>query len=336
MRMPRFRYSVFLWIFAAGNAVVWFFILSGLGRLVFEHFAKNGGLARDDALTFFALAPLVSAVLACQGAVVNLRAQYLIGRFHSPAAPHVPSPVPVNAWLVSLQSGLPVAAVLAPVTILILRFSLPPVIDRTATARVIGGIGAAMALGLALTIAPREFRRFQFHLGASRRHTASAGRYVWGHLAAPWGLVNGSLNGVFAWMLYHQGPGHPASLVNLGELRHDLVVTTFLVSALTVLAVIPEVETDFAAGLTPPADGLTPMPVLALRYLLAVALAGTVWVLVTLSGSLAHTAAIRLSTVITIKTGGGGALAAFAAAQGGRWTLARCHLRATAATAARV
>jgi hypothetical protein len=322
--IPRFRYGTFRWIFALGNAVVWFCILYGLGDLVHDHFAQDHGLSREGALYFFTLTPFVSCILASQGAIVSLRAQYLIGRFSSPPPPTTAPPAPENVWLASIRSSLPLAAMASPLTLL-LGLLLPEGIADTTTSRLIGAIGGSLAFLVALTVADREFRRFQFHLGAVRPPAASVARYLCGRLAAPWGAINVIFNSIFAWMLYHQGPGHSAALVAFDELRHDLSLTTFMVCLFTALPVIPEVETDFAAGITPLAANLSPMPPLWLRLALAGSLAGLVWLGVTMAAHGARTAGVTLESTIIMKAAGGGTLATLVAYQSGRWALARCQ-----------
>ncbi|MBI4518196.1 MAG: hypothetical protein HY699_20530 [Deltaproteobacteria bacterium] len=329
--MLRFSYRVFLWIFALANSVVWFFLLYGLALLVHEHFADAAGLARTGALAFFALTPFVSAVLASQGAIVNLRAQYLVGRFTAPPAGAGICRQPANPWFVSLRSAPPLALAAALVSTAAVALSAPAVLSASLSARAMGGIGAAVTLAAAVIVADREFRRFHAHLGAVGQRPTPLGRYLALHFAAPWTTVNGVLNGIFAWMLYREGPGHSAPLVSIAELRFDLTLTAFLISVFTALAVIPEVETDFAAGLTPPAHNLPAMPPVAIRLGLALALAGTVWVLITLLARLTEPAGVPLSVTIGVKAAGGAGIAALAAIQCARWTLARCQARATVA-----
>ncbi|HUI28561.1 MAG TPA: hypothetical protein VL403_20960 [Candidatus Kryptonia bacterium] len=325
--IPHFRYATFRWLFALGNAVVWFWILYGLGNLVSEHFAQDQRLSREGALYFFALTPFVSCVLAGQGAILNLRAQYLIGRFSAPGISAAPPPPPGNVWLVSLRSALPLAAVALPLT-LALGLFLPESISSTTTSRLMGAIGSVLTFVLAATIADREFRRFQYYLGDVRPRTASVAGYVFGHLAIPWSTVNGILNGIFAWILYHQGAGHDTALVTIDELRHDLAITTFMVCLFTAMEAIAEAETDFASGTTPLAPNLPAMPALWLRFVLAGGLASAVWLTISLAARLTASEGITLFSTILIKALGGGLLAAAVAVVSGRWALARCHTRA--------
>jgi hypothetical protein len=329
--MPRFSYRTFVWIFAIGNAIVWFFILFGLGHLVYEHFAEETGLTWEGAWAFFALTPFVSSVLASQGAIVNLREQYLIGRFTPPPSAGARVPPPRNVWLMSARHALPAALIAAVLTTLVLQLVPATAVTHAAATYGMGAIGATITLVLARTAADREFRRFHFHLGSVGRRPPSGRRYIVAHLVLPWVVINGILNAVFAWMLHHQSEGPAAPLVAIGDLRHDLVLSTFLICVFTALAVIPEVETDFALGTTPAdVSGHTAMPPLWTRYAIALGLAAAVWILVTLFGQLVGGGISLLATMV-LKSLGSALLSGLAAAQCGRWALARC-LAHTAAT----
>jgi hypothetical protein len=60
-----------------------------------------------------------------------------------------------------------------------------------------------------------------------------------------------------------------------------------------------------------------------------------VWLVITLTAHLTGRAGLSLEWTVAIKAVGGGSLAALAAAQCGRWTLARCLAHATPAAAPR-
>lgn len=333
--MPQFRYGTFLLIYATSNSVVWFFLLFGLGHLVYEHFSQATGLSRQGAWAFFALTPLVSSVLASQGAIVNLRAQYLIGRFTSPSRSWGPQPLPSNPWLVSLRTAVPLALVAGLSTSLVMLLLSRDSFGLEATACTMGAIGAAVTFLLALTVSDREFRRFQYHLGNGGHSAVSLAGYIGQRLALPWGLVNGTLNGIFAWIVYHQGPGHSVSMVSVAELRHDLAATTFLICVFSALEIFPEVESDFASGTTPPVSELPPMPPLWRRYALVLGLTAIAWLAVTIIGKATAVFPLSLSWTIGVKTVWGAALAVLATAQCARWSLARCHARVSAAASSR-
>ncbi|HVN84607.1 MAG TPA: hypothetical protein VMW17_07170 [Candidatus Binatia bacterium] len=318
----RFSYPSFRWIFALGNAVVWFVILFSLGGLVHDHFAEDTGLSREGALYFFTLTPFVSSILATQGAVVNLRAQYLIGRFTAPPIPGAAPPPPANVWLVSIRSGLPLAAMLVPITLMGGLF-LPENLSDRATSVVMGGIGAAATLVLAVTVADREFRRFHYHLGGVRPRVTSTFHYLGRYIAAPWALINVALNAIFAWMLYHQGPGHTDVFVSIEELRHDLSTSALMICLFTALPVVPEVETDFAAGLTPTVVRNQSVRPLWQQLAAAACLAGGVWLIVTVAAQLTRSQGVPLAQTMAVKAVGGGFLAATAAVLSGRWTLSK-------------
>ncbi len=325
--MPQFRYRTFLFIYALSNSIVWFFLLFGLSHLVYEHFSAADGLSHAGAWAFFTLTPLVSSVLASQGAIVNLRAQYLIRRFTAPSHAREPHAPPENPWLVSLRTAVPVALLAALLTSVAMRFVRSETVGLEFTARTMGGIGAAITFLLVLTVADREFRRFQFHLGHGGHPVSSLRRYIGQHLILPWAFVNGALNGVFAWMVYHQSSDHAAAMVSLAELRYDLTITTVLICVCTALAVFPEVDTDFAAGMTPPASALPAMPPLWRRYVLLALLGATVWLVVTGLGRSLGVFPLSLSATIALKVVWGAGVAILATALCARWRLARCHAR---------
>ncbi len=326
--MLRFNYRTFVWIFALSNAGVWFFIMFGVGHFIHALFAGGNGLPALTALAAFMLTPFVSGVLAAQGAIVNLRAQYLLGRFRPPAPARRPLAPPLNPWLAATCAAVPLAAILALIPLALFFLGLRAPLNAATTARGLGIVAATATMLLALKVADREFRRFHFHLGSVRRRWTHLGRYAWRRFGVPWAIVNFALNGLFAWMQYRQGPQHPATLVSLLELRPDLAIMTLLICVFMALATIPEVETDFAAGVTPTAATLPPMPPLWSRYALAGGMVTAVWLIPTMLAAALGNPGISLATTMALKATWGGVLAAAVSVQCTRWTLARCTRRA--------
>jgi hypothetical protein len=327
--MPRFRYRTFLSLFALGNGIAWFLLLFLAGRWLLGMLSAQAELPTTATIALLVGLPLTASVLAAQGAIVNLRAQFLLGRFRPPLRTRSVPP-PGNPWWSALRIApafsVPQSSLAVVSTYFIGHLAD---LDRHHAAVLLGVLGAVQATALARLLAGSEFEKFYSRLGDLRPAARSVGTYVGVGFALPWGVINGVLNAGIGIIQYRIGQPNDGLITTL-DLRTDLSLMTFLICLFMAVATIPEVETDFAAGVAPPMLELPPMPPLLLRYLAVIGLAGAVWLAVTAISAFPFAATITPTVAVSVKSFGGALLGAAASARSAVWALARCHQRAGA------
>src|SRR5512139_431601 len=158
--MPQFSYRAFLWVFAVSNAIVWFALLCGLALFLHAHFAHDGQITRQVALPMLCLGWLLPTVLCLQGAIVNLRAQFLEGRFLPPAETEPVAGNVRNPWQVAIGTAALFWSVGLPLCWVGLSRALPERLGTHATVLAMAGIGAAFLLVVIVHVADREFRAY--------------------------------------------------------------------------------------------------------------------------------------------------------------------------------
>ena len=145
--MPQFSYRTFVWVFAVSNAIVWGAILCGLGFFLDTHFAEGGRLTRHLTVRVLCLAWLIPTVLSLQGAIVNLRAQFLLGRFRPPSAVAVAATVAANPWVIAIKTATLFWMVGLPLSWIGLHLLLPESVNAGAMVALMSVIGAVLMLG---------------------------------------------------------------------------------------------------------------------------------------------------------------------------------------------
>jgi hypothetical protein len=324
--MRQLPYRVFLWVFGVSNAVVWFLILYGLGYFIQTRFAVDGHVSRESATAMLCLALVLPTVLAVQGAIVNLRVQFIGGRFLPPAAP--PSTTRLrNPWKTALLTAAAFWGVGVPVLISARTVLLPTSVGTSQLARLMAGMGALVVLIVIRYAANRDFVSYARALDSGGGTQVSIARYVVGHIALPWATVNAVINGVLAWLTYHQGPTHPAATVSVAELRGDLVVMGFLISMFMALSAFPEAETDFRRNFVRLPHVLPSMPRLWTRYGYALGVGLVMHILVTATTAICNVAQIALATTVLVKGVSAAIIAGAASGSCAVWALSRCAQR---------
>jgi hypothetical protein len=327
-QLSQFSYRTFVWVFAVSNAIVWGGILCGLGFFLASHFAEGGRLTRHLAVRVLCLAWLLPTVLSLQGAIVNLRAQFLLGRFRPPSAVAVAATEVANPWSVAIRSGVLFWIIGLPLCWVGLHLLLPESVNAQAMVALMSAIGAVLMLGFILYVADREFQRYLAVIDQPRPARLSPMEYVVRYIAVPWGAVNLLINAVLAWITY--GTGADGGHVALVDLRLDLLVMTFLISFFMALSALPEVETDVHRNMVQVPPWLPSMPRLWSRYGYAVALTLVMGTIFTAGMSAFGGASISLAAAIVIKAITSGIVAAGAAGTCALWALGRCAQRGAA------
>ncbi len=322
--MRQLPYRLFLWVFSISNAIVWFLILSILGVFLHHHFASDGRMSRVLAVRAVCLGLALPMALSLQGAILNLRVQFVEGRFLPPRDGAVGTGPMRNPWRVSVK----IAALVWTMAVLPLGVALSMLLPEDLGPRqfpiLIAGIGAGCVLVLAITIADREFRRYLDHIDDGPTVPISAAAYAGWHIAMPWGAINLFINAVLAWITYRSVSGGEVAVVNL---RLDLVVMTFLISVFMALSALPEVECDVRRKVVALPLWLPSMPRLWLRYVYAAAAAALMYGLVTLAAAAAGSEVVSLTAAVLIKALASGVIAAGAAGTCALWALGRCANR---------
>ena len=325
--MPRLSYRAFLWVFAAGNAIVWFLILYGLGLFLHAHLARDGWLTRQSAARMVCFGLLIPSVLSLQGAIVNLRVQFLLGRFLSPADLSASPKVVRSPWYVAVTTAAIFWAVGLPVFFGMLYWRLPEGLGARGVALLMGGVGALSILMLAAFAGDRELRSYLRVMDEPTAMPISAARYAVCRIAIPWGVVNAVINAVLAWITYSVSAGG-APAVLLGDLRADLAVMAFLISVFMALSALPEVETDFRRNVAQVPAWLPSMPRLWVRYGYALGVGLATYAAVTAAAA-SGVSSVSLATAVVAKSLISGAVATGAAGACALWGLGRCaHRRA--------
>ena len=326
--MPQFSYRTFVWVFAVSNAIIWSGILCGLGFFLGSHFAEGGRLTRPLAVRMLCLAWLLPTVLSLQGAVVNLRAQFLLGRFRPPAAAAGTATEIANPWRIAVRTAALFWIVGLPLFWIGLGLLLPDSVSAGAMVTLMSGIGALLILTLILRVAEPEFQRYLAGIDQPPPARLPPTAYVAWHIAAPWGAVNLLINAVLAWITY--GTGADGSRVAVVDLRLDLVVMTFLISVFMALSALPEVETDVHRNMVQLPPWLPSMPRLWVRYGYALVVTLAMYTVFTAGTSAFEASSISLTAAIVIKAATSGIVAAGAAGTCALWALGRCAERGTA------
>jgi hypothetical protein len=325
--MRQLPYRAFLWIFSVSNAVVWFGILYGLGYFMQTRFAIDGRVDRRSAVTMVCVALLLPTVLALQGAIVNFRVQFIGGRFAPPA--HLPGTRAAvhNPWSAATVTAMLFWVVGVPVLAGGLRVLLPSNVGASRVAIVMAGVGALVILILVRYITDRDLRHYVGALDVAPATQVPMAAYVIGRIALPWGAVNAVINAALAWMMYRQGPMHPAAMVSVDELRGDLVVMSFLISVFMALSALPEAETDCQRRFVRATAGLPLMPRLWTRYGYALGVALAMHIVLTATAAACGISQISLGAMVLIKGVTAGLVAAGAAGMCAVWALSRCAQR---------
>ena len=324
--MPRFAFGVFVWIFAIGNAVVWFALLFGVAYLLAGALAPSGVLPRSTALWIVCLTPLAASVLAIQGSIVNLRVQFLEGRFDLPAIPHEPPPL-VNPWYTAGRTAVVVCLIGIPISYAAGRTFFGPMVTARSLGLVLGTFGAVSVLLATLSVSVREFYAFAARLGQPVPSPRRLVAYLGWHLALPWGVVNLILNGVTGWLAFYEHVQQAPHAMPLSLLRADLVGTSVLLTVLIGLAAVPEAECDAALGTVRVPPTLPPMPHLSRRLLFVAGFGTAVWLACTLVLMTSDLDGINVWAAIGLKAVFSGLLAAGCAAMYGRWSLGRARIK---------
>lgn len=331
--MRQLPYRAFLWVFSFSNAIVWFFILYALSVFVHHHLGEQDRMSRTTAVRFFASVLLLPVVLALQGAIVNLREQFLIGRFTPPADGAAAGGELRNVWRVALWAGGCLAAAAVPIILIVAPAVLPAQLSAQQLARRFAATGALVIFGAVLWVSDREFRRYLQRIDEKPAIQLTLVKYVWRHIALPWGLINLLINAVLAWITYGEGAQHLSGSVAVVDLRLDLSVMAVLLSIFMALSALPEAETDFRRNLVRLPQAVPAMPRLWTRYLYAAAAGVSVYVIASGLIGAAGVNAIPLWAAVCIKAAAAGCIAAVAAGICAVWALARCAARHAAATA---
>jgi hypothetical protein len=326
--MPQFSYRAFVWVFAVSNAIIWGGILCGLGFFLESHFAEGGRLTRHLTVRVLCLAWLLPTVLSLQGAIVNLRAQFLLGRFRLPTAVAAAATDVANPWRIAIRTAALFWGVGLPLFWIGFHLLLPDSVSAQAMVALMSVIGAVLILGLILYVADREFRRYLAAIDQRRPTRLSPMEYVAWHIAVPWGAVNLLINAVLAWITY--GIGADGGHVSVVDLRLDLLVMTFLISVFMALSALPEVETDVRRNMVQLPPWLPSMPRLWSRYGYALALTLVMYAIFTAGTFAFGEASISLAAAIVIKAVTSGIVAAGAAGTCALWALGRCAERGAA------
>jgi hypothetical protein len=316
LRFPTFRI-----VLSLGNAAVWGLILFGIGALVASQFHQDGIVARSVVLVTVAATALVAGILAVQGAVVNLEHQLLHGRFtYAPAT--ADSRSPRNVWRVAVSASLLLCAAWVPFWLMIGGLVLGQGLSSGRTRLLIGGLGfVAVALTVYL-FAPLELRRRAGAVASATRAVA-VGPYLRWQYALPWGVVNGTLGGVLAWL---SSPAHRDPTVQRlpqAQLAFDLALSTFLICVFMGVVTMGQAEVDVARGRVLVDRRFAPMPRLWLRFLYAALAAVTVWLSWSLFAGVGGLPAISLPVSFGVKTLLGGIVGAVAAWRCAAWSVAR-------------
>jgi hypothetical protein len=315
-------------VFAVSNAIVWSGILCGLGFFLEGHFAEGGRLTRHLAVRVLCLAWLLPTVLSLQGAIVNLRAQFLLGRFRAPSAVAAAATEVANPWRIAIRAAALFWIMGLPLFWIGLHLLLPDSVSAQVMVGLMSAIGAVLILVLILYAADREFQRYLAALDQPRPARLSPMEYVAWHIAVPWGAVNLLINAVLAWITY--GTGADGGHVAVVDLRLDLLVMTFLISVFMALSALPEVETDVRRNMVQLPPWLPSMPRLWSRYGYALALTLVMDTLFTAGTSAFGGSSISLAAAIVIKAVDSGIVAAGAAGTCALWALGRCAERGAA------
>jgi len=318
--VPQFSYRLFVSVFAVSNAVIWAGILCGLGFFLDSHLVEGGRLGRQLTIRLLCLGWLLPTVLSLQGAIVNLRAQFLLGRFQLPA-PAAATEV-ANPWRVSIKTAVRFWLIGLPILWIGLYLLLPESVGARVMVMLMSGIGAALILGLILYVADREFQRYLAAIDQPPPARLSPTAYVVWHIALPWGAVNLLINAVLAWITY--GTGAESGQVAVAALRVDLAVTTFLICVFMALSALPEVETDVRRNMVQLPPWLPSMPRLWSRYGYALTAALVVYTVFTGGASAFGVSSLSLAAAILIKAVTSGIIAAGAAGTCALWALGRC------------
>lgn len=322
--MGQLSYRVFLRVFGVSNAVVWFVILYGLGAFLQVRFAEDGRVRRQTAVTIVCLALLLPTVLAVQGAIVNLRVQFLAGRFLPPASRPAEEVRLRNPWRAALAVGALFSVIGLPVLVGGLTVLLPQSLGAPEVATIMGASGALTIFLLIVYIGDREFQRYLRALDGLQASPMSLVTYVVRRIALPWGSANALINGVLAWVMYRQSALHPSVVVSLSELRADLAVMAFLITVFMALSALPEAVTDFRRNLVRLPATLPPMPRLWTRYGYALGVALMMYVVVTGAAAASDASQVSLGAAVLIKGLSAGIIAGGAAGMCAVWSLARC------------
>jgi hypothetical protein len=320
-------YRVFLWVFAFSNGVIWFGILFALGLFVQSRFAVEGALSWGTALRALWLALIFPMVLAVQGGIVNLRAQFLLGRFVLPVNCGTANGVVRNPWWPAVVGGTAGWVMCLPVLVIGVRLLGTQGSQGVQFATILAGAGAVAMLLPVVIISDRELRCYARSIERPARARLPAGVYVLRNIALPWGVINLVINAVLAWVTYHQGPLHAAAGVAWEDLRLDLVVMSFLISVFMGLSALPEVETDFRRNLVWLPGDLPRMPRLWIRYAYALGIAALMYVTVTVTAAAVGSAATALGFAVLAKGVAAGVVAGGASGACAVWGLSRCAER---------
>jgi hypothetical protein len=325
--MPRFSFPVFLWLFAVGNAVVWFGIAFVIVHLIAHGLSPTASFSRAAALWTICIAPLFANVLAVQGSIVNLRVQYLEGRFDLPE-PGATAPAPLrNPWRVAAPAGWLLCLPGIPIALAVSAVALPQPVPTRTVGFVLGTFVALSVLVASHRVSAHELRSFAARLGQRPAAPSSAGSYLLRHLALPWALVNLILNGILGYLAYSRYLIRSPAVAPLAELRTDLAVTGLLLALLIGLAAAPEAECDAVTGAVELPAHESAMPSFAKRIGLAAVLAASVWLLMGVAAQLVRTDHVGVWTAVTTKAVFTGGLAAASAWLHGRWSLSGARIK---------
>jgi hypothetical protein len=322
--MPRFSFRVFVWIFGISNGIVWFGIAFAVAHLLGSSLGGPDGLSRHQALWALCLTPLATSILSVQGAVVNLRAQYLEGRFTLPRLDAGAERRKLTSpWVPAGQAGIALWLLGLPILFGAGWWKLPPAVPARVLGVTLGSFAAFGVLAATLSVGIREFHTFAARLGPQGTKPRGAGPYLGWQLAMPWGVVNCVINAALGWVGYHRFFAESPPHVPFGVFRTDLVIMSIALSVLIPMAAMPEAQCDAAVGTVQISATLPTMPTSRRRLLLVLAIGLAVWTAVTLMPILVQRDALNAWTAVTVKALWGGALAAACAGLWAGWTLAQ-------------
>lgn len=320
--MPRFSFRVFVWIFGIANAVVWFGIAFAAAHLVQSGLGDAAGLSRSQALWTVCIAPLALGVLAVQGAVVNLRAQYLDGRFHLPAPDAAGSQRPLTSpWIPAWRLGVTCWLIGFPILLASGWRLFPATVPARMLGVWLGSFAGLVVVVATLSVGVAHFHAFAARLGQRWTIPSRAWSYLGWRLALPWGLINLILNAVIGWITYHRFFVQQPPQVPFSDFRVDLVIMTVLLSILIPMAAMPEAMCDAAVGTVEMSEWLPAMPPLARRLLAVIGIGFAVWLVLTLVPLLVHRDHLSAWMAVSVKAVWAGVLAAGCAALWGGWAL---------------
>jgi hypothetical protein len=316
------RFPTFRLLLSLTTAAVWGLILFWIGSLMAAQLHQDGIVPRSAVLGTMAATALVVGILAVQNAVVNLEHGLLHGRFIYDPATADPRP-PRNVWRVAVAASLLFCAVWVPLWLAIGGLVLGQGLSPGRTRQWLAGLGFVEVALAVYLFAPLELRRRAGDVAVDLA-PRPVGPYLWQQYAVPWGLVNGVLSGVLAWL---SSPAHGDPSIHrvaATQLAVELAVSASLICFFMGLVTTAEAEVDVARGRVLIDRRLARMPRLGPRFLYAALAVFMLWSLFTAVSDLP---AISLPLSFGVKTLVGGIVGAGAAWRCAAWSVARTAAR---------